>query len=123
MKGLTVETLCAVALLASLAPSYAMTGNEAIELLVVGGDSLRLQIYANGVIDAEAAVKINASKARKAGAEYVRPFCMPPKGSIAQAASIIEMRLKSRPETNHLDLYIIARRALLDAWPCSDEQI
>lgn len=103
--------------------AMALTGNQALEqVLKYDEGRLYLQFYVKGVIDNETAVRINAAGAAKVG-RFIRPFCMPAGATTEQANLIVENQLRRKPENNHLDFYLIVRRALLDAWPCTDEQV
>lgn len=101
--------------------AFAITGNEALQSLTGSSERLQyLQFYAKGLVDAEIAVKINAEPASKSGAKFIVPFCTPAGSTPVQAAMIIENHLRRSPENNHLDLYFVARRALVNAWPCPE---
>ncbi len=97
-----------------------MTGIQALEVFTGSTDARQMMaIYVMGVMHAETAIKINAAMAEKAGADwYIKPICIPPAASAVQGASIVEKALRSNPERNHEDFYVLARRALQTAWPC-----
>jgi hypothetical protein len=114
-------TLLGVVLAGPL-PASAMTGNQAIELMTGNRDAdLHLSTYSKAIMDAEGVVRFNTASVTP-GADIITPFCTPNAASAAQAAAIVRKELLSHPENNHQDLYIIARRALLKAWPCAEYQ-
>jgi hypothetical protein len=111
-------------LLAATQSAFAISGNDALEHFTGSYDKLLyFQTYAKGVVDSESAVSINAGPAAQSGSKYIRPFCMPRAATTQQAAMIIESYMRRNPAGNHLDLYLITRRALTEAWPCSDAQV
>lgn len=105
--------------------SYAMTGNQALELMFKNSTpSTAFIADIAGVMDAEAAVLLNAVAAKKAGATpFVEPYCSPPGSNAGQGAQIVYAELRNNPANNHEPVYLITRRALLNAWPCSDSQL
>lgn len=104
--------------------SSAMTGNQALQHLVSNGEPRNeLKAYVDGLMNAEQAVLFNAIAAKKGGVPYVPPFCAPSTSSPAQGAQIVYKELRDNPAKNHEWLGHIARRALVSAWPCSDEQM
>ncbi len=104
--------------------TFALTGNQAVQYMLdrSGEPNIYLNSYIRGYLDQETAVFINARAARAGGGAYVRPFCAPTDDAL-QAASVVAKELKQAPERNHEDLSIITRRALIRAWPCTDEQL
>lgn len=118
-----MKLFAASLLLVAIQSAHAMTGNDVLSKVLNNPDgSLYIQFYVKGLIDSEPAVRINSRGASQVGG-FIRPFCMPAGGTTQQATLIVENHLRRNPENNQLDFYLVARRALLNAWPCTDEQI
>lgn len=116
----------AAIVLAACAHAHAITGNQAVALMMDrNGDPLNtLLAFADGLMWGEAGTLINAKTIAKSGrGRYLVPFCAPQGATAIQAAQIIAMELRSNPAGNHEQLALISRKALIRAWPCSEEQL
>lgn len=127
VRGVSLRVaLLAVAAVFVCTNAAAITGNDAIRHMLErnGEPDLTFITYAAGFLDAEVGTLINAKEAKKAGASrWVRPVCQPLGSSASQAAQVIVAELRANPADNHKELSLITRKALVNAWPCSEDQL
>lgn len=99
----------------------ALTGNQALEAMTGSREAeAYFAAYMLGMTDAEFAARLNGIEALASGGKPLPTFCPPAGANASQTAAMVIKELKASPENNHEELFVIARRTLLRAWPCDD---